>query len=400
MTDSNNNKVMVAGHIALDIAPKFPKLLTGKFHEIFTPGKLIHVEDAVINTGGPVSNTGLAMAKFGIDVVLNAKVGNDEFGNITKKLIGPQRASAIKTVEGQNSSYTVILALADIDRIFLHNPGTNDTFGADDVDYDAASKCALFHFGYPPLMRRMFEDDGEELLKIFKRVKETGVTTSLDMALPDPSSAAGKANWKKIVEKILPYVNIFIPSIEETTFMLNRSLFEQHKTESAGQDPVLFYKPEDYTAISDELLAMGGKIIALKSGIRGCYLRTASAEQIESIGSCCPSDLGNWSNRELWSASFKTDKFGSAAGSGDSTIAGFLSAFVRGFRPQQCLKIANAAGWQNVQEIDTLTGIKDWKSTIEFVKDKNKPCNELTIDAEGWRYSETEKIFLGPQDKH
>ena len=400
MTETDNNKIMVAGHIALDIAPRFPKMLTGKFHEIFTPGKLIHVEDALINTGGPVSNTGLAMAKLGIDVVLNAKVGNDEFGNITKKLIGPQRASAIKTVEGQNSSYTVILALAGIDRIFLHNPGTNDTFGADDVDYHTAANCELFHFGYPPLMRRMFEDAGEELLKIFKHVKEMGVTTSLDMALPDPSSAAGKVDWKKIIEKILPYVDIFIPSIEETTFMLDRPLFEQHKTESAGQDPVLFYKPKDYTASSDELLAMGGKIIVLKSGIQGCYLRTASTEQIESIGTCCPLDVQAWSNRELWAASFKTDKFGSAAGSGDSTIAGFLSAFVRGFSPEQCLKIANAVGWQNVQEIDTLSGIKDWKSTIKFVEDKDKPRNELSIDAKGWRYNETEKIFLGPQDRH
>jgi len=399
MANADSKKVMVAGHICLDIAPTFPQTLTGSFDKIFVPGRLIRVKDAVISTGGPVSNTGLTMAKLGLDVVLNCKVGDDAFGSITKKLVGPQRAGAIKTVAGQNSSYTVVLAIRGIDRMFLHNPGTNDTFGAEDVDYDTAKNCALFHLGYPPLMQRLFENDGAELVEIYRRIKEMGVTTSLDMAFPDPSSAGGEANWEKIIERTLPYVDIFMPSIEETAFMLKRELFERRQGEAAGRDAVLFYRPEDYTAISDKLLGMGGKIVALKSGIRGYYLRTAAPERIKTVGKACRCDADAWSNRELWACSFKADEFGSATGAGDATIAGFLCAFVRGFSPQDSLQIANAVGWQNVRAIDALSGIEDWLSTLEFVKDKTRARNRLSIDAEGWRYCETEQIFHGPKDK-
>ena len=91
-------KVMVAGHICLDIAPRIPQSLTGGFAENFVPGKLINVDEVVLGTGGAVSNTGLAMARLGVDVLLNGKVGNDEFGMIIKQLVGEERAASFRTV--------------------------------------------------------------------------------------------------------------------------------------------------------------------------------------------------------------------------------------------------------------------------------------------------------------
>ena len=142
MKQSDTIKTMVAGHICLDITPGFNPLLEGGFNEIFAPGKLINVEEVVIGTGGTVSNTGLAMTKLGIDVCLNGKVGDDEFGRMIKDRVGFDKSAAFKTVSGQSSSYSIVLALPGVDRIFLHHPGTNDTFTADDFDYDALSKCS------------------------------------------------------------------------------------------------------------------------------------------------------------------------------------------------------------------------------------------------------------------
>jgi sugar/nucleoside kinase (ribokinase family) len=181
-------KAMVAGHICLDIAPRLPASLKGGMGNIFVPGKLTNVDEAVLSTGGAVSNTGLAMAKLGTEVLLDGKVGNDAFGSIIKQLVGVERSKSFKTVEHQSTSYSIVLALPGIDRIFLHHPGTNDTFGADDIDYNAVKNCALFHFGYPPLMKRMYANGGHELIEMFKAVKSLGVTTSLDMSLPDPDS--------------------------------------------------------------------------------------------------------------------------------------------------------------------------------------------------------------------
>lgn len=393
-------KVMVAGHLCLDITPKFSSGEKLNISDVFSPGKLTNVQEAVLSAGGPVPNTGLAMAKLGIDVVLNGKVGEDTFGNVIKELVGEKRAAAFKTVSDQNTSYTIVLAPPGVDRFVLHNPATNDTFGADDIDYELAKQCVLFHFGYPPLMKRMFEKDGAELVKIYKRLKDLGVTTSLDMAVPDPTSSSGQANWQIILERTLPFVDIFEPSLEEIAFMLDTDLFEKRKAQAKGEDPVLFYEPADCTAISDKLLSMGVKIAAVKCGIRGLYLRTGQAERVGDMGSASPKDKDVWADREMWGGSFKAENFGSTLGAGDATIAGFLCGFLRGFSPEQALQIANTVGWQNVQAIDTLSGIKDWQGTLELLKDKDRVRNPAGVDSDQWCYCESEQVYYGPKDKN
>lgn len=276
-----------------------------------------------------------------------------------------------------------------IDRIFLHHPGTNDTFGADDIDYDSLAGCRLFHFGYPPLMRRMYVDDGKELVEMFKRVKTLNVITSLDMTLPDPSSESGKVNWRTILSKVLPYVDIFVPSIEEAAFMADKSLFQKRKEHAGKDDAVLYYQAGDCTALSDVFLSMGAKIVMLKNGIRGNYLRTADEKQFLTM-EITPS----WHQREFWAASFKADKFGSSTGAGDATIAGFLSGFLRGLGPVECLHVANTVGWENVREMDTLSGIEDWQTTLDLAKDKNRRRNPLNLSEEGWLYCKDECIFI------
>ena len=50
-------KIMVAGHISLDITPEFHNSGTQKFSEILRQGKLVNVGPAQMTLGGAVSNT-------------------------------------------------------------------------------------------------------------------------------------------------------------------------------------------------------------------------------------------------------------------------------------------------------------------------------------------------------
>ena len=100
--------------------------------------------------------------------------------------------------------------------MFLHCPGTNNTFGVADVDFGLVKQARLFHLGYPPLMEMLYRNDGRELAEIFRRAKGLGVTTSLDMALPDENAPAGQVDWKPIHAATLPCVDLFMPSAEET----------------------------------------------------------------------------------------------------------------------------------------------------------------------------------------
>lgn len=42
------------------------------------------------------------------------------------------------------------------------------------------------------------------------------------MAKPDPTSEAGRKDWNRILERVLPYVDIFLPSLEEILYMIDR----------------------------------------------------------------------------------------------------------------------------------------------------------------------------------
>ncbi len=60
--------IMVAGHLCLDIIPRFADTGATKIQEVMRPGKLVNVDKAIVSTGGPVSNTGINMKTLGGNV--------------------------------------------------------------------------------------------------------------------------------------------------------------------------------------------------------------------------------------------------------------------------------------------------------------------------------------------
>jgi sugar/nucleoside kinase (ribokinase family) len=367
--DRGRYDAVVAGHLCLDIIPQLSGLPAGEFMKLFAPGRLVEVGPSALMTGGPVSNTGLALHRLGIATRLMGKVGADLFGQAVGQIVasfGPGLADGMVVDPAVSTSYTIVVNPPGVDRMFLHCPGANDTFGAADVRYDVVAGGRLFHFGYPPLMRLMYADAGVQLSEIFRQARATGVTTSLDMAFPDPSSAAGRADWPQIVRRTLPYVDVFLPSIEEILFMLRRPTYEALLRSASGGDILPLITPQMLTDLSGELLALGAKIVALKLGYRGLYLRTADRQALEGLGRGRPANLAAWADRELWTPCFQVDVVGTA-GSGDATIAGFLAAFLRDMTPEEAVTMAVAVGACNVEAADTLSGIRPWDETLRRV---------------------------------
>ena len=393
----NDIEVVVAGHICLDMFPEFIDAKKMSLEDLFVPGKLINIGEMRISTGGSVSNTGIAMHILGARVSFMSKVGDDFIGAaILNFLKNKVSAEGIKIVKGESSSYTIVIALEGTDRIFLHNPGTNDTFCYDDIDFDSLKNAKLFHLGYPPLMKRLYENDGEELMNIYERVKGLGLMTSMDFALPDPNSPSGKVNWNRILKRVLPYVDIFLPSIEEAQFILGKEKFLELRRRAGGKELLHFFGGNELTKLSDKLLDFGSKIVGLKCGSRGFYVRTASKEKLKNMRSI---NLENWPGRELWEPSYHADKFISAAGAGDSSIAGFLAALLKGETIEMCLKYACMCGAQNVQALDTLSGIINWEETTIKIKSGWRK-NDLKIGAAGWKYNSEKELWHGHEDRN
>jgi len=396
---SDDTQVVVAGHICLDVIPTL-EARRGGLDALLNPGKLVEVGPAVMSTGGAVSNTGLALHRLGIPTKLIGKVGDDLFGTAILDLLRRYDDALVDGMvigQGESSSYTVVISPPGMDRMFLHCPGTNDTFGPDDVDIDQLAGAQIFHFGYPPVMHRMYTNGGSQLATLMERVRVDGLTTSLDMAYPDPSSEAGQVDWTALLERVLPHVDVFLPSLDEILFMLDRSRHDV-LSEAATGELAASVDSELISALADRLLDMGVAIVVLKLGSQGLYARTSSdGERLKSMRARAPKDADNWLGRELLVPCFRTNVVGTT-GAGDCTIAGFLAGLMKGLTIEGVMTSAVAVGAFNVESPDATSGVPDW-DTVQARVNAGWERLPLTLSLKGWQWDAGMGIWLGPNDK-
>ncbi|MDW8321248.1 MAG: PfkB family carbohydrate kinase, partial [Armatimonadota bacterium] len=155
---------------------------------------------------------------------------------------------------------------------------------------------------------------------LLRRAKESGIITSFDTVW-NPSSG-----WMNAVKPCLPYVDYMIPSIEEAKMLTGK------------QDP------ED---IAQVFLEHGVKVVGLKMGERGCYIRTEDVKlaipryQVQAVD---------------------------ALGAGDAFAAGFLTGVVKGWDLEQTGRFANAVGALCVTALGATTGVRSLEETLEFMQ--------------------------------
>lgn len=377
-----SKKVIVAGHICIDITPVFQGKSVSNVGDILKPGKLIQMGKAEVSTGGAVANTGLGMKILGADVTLMGKIGNDEFGNLILGILDTYDAADGMICDAlSDTSYSVVLAMPGVDRIFLHNPGANHTFCAADVSEEQLKEAALFHFGYPPLMKNMYENNGNELVTLFQKAKDAGCATSLDMAAVDPESDAGRTDWNLILKRVLPYVDFFVPSVEELCYMLDRTRLEEWQGRAEGRDLTELLDIEnDVVPLVEKCMEYGTKVLVIKCGAKGMYYKTADEKKLDKIGKRVGMNRAQWAGRQGFEASYIPERVLSGTGAGDTSIAAFLTAMLEGESLESCMQLAAATGACCVASYDALSGLK--------------PLDELrTKIASGWKkYGKGEKL--------
>jgi sugar/nucleoside kinase (ribokinase family) len=161
--------------------------------------------------------------------------------------------------------------------------------------------------------------DGEVTAEVLKQAKELGVTTALDTAWDS------KGNWLNLLEPCLDYVDIFLPSIDEAKMLTNLT---------------------EPTAIADFFLNYGIKIVGLKMGLEGSYIRTK--------------------DEEILAPAYKVRTV-DTTGAGDAFVAGFLAGIINGWDLEKTAKLANATGAACVTAIGTTAGIKSLEETMKII---------------------------------
>ena len=349
--------VMVAGHIALDILPDMSSLTRG---QVIDAGKVYEIGRISYSTGGAVSNTGLALHQLGIDVQLSAIVGDDWVGRAIidyARGFSPELGDHIQVVADGASPYTVVIEPQDHDRTLLTHTGVYADFDLHSIDLEGAARCKLFHLGYPTLMPRLYSDDGEKLRSLLAAVKARGCITSVDMSLPAADHPSGQANWRSILKRCLPDVEIFIPSIEEILFMLRRR--DQARW---GGDIINRVTPAYLADLAAELLDLGVGIAGFKLGERGIYLRAARDEARLAFLSTIDQSPDAWADTEIWQPAFDVDVAGTT-GAGDAAYAGFIAALIRGLNGEDCARWACAVAACNIEAADATSGVRSWDAT-------------------------------------
>ena len=105
---------------------------------------------------------------------------------------------------------------------------------------------------------------------------------------------------------------------------------------------------EDPAEIARFLIDQGVKVVGLKMGERGAYVRSADGQEIRV-------------------PAFRVEAV-DALGAGDAFVAGFLAGLVHDWDLEQCARFANAVGACCVTALGATTGIKSLEETLQMLE--------------------------------
>ena len=168
------------------------------------------VPDIRITSGGDANNNAINFAKLGHQVAYLGRLGCDEMGDYVASLAQAAGIDISHTVRSSTARQTksVILVNPKGDRTFLQDPGTSAEFCFDDCDLSLLDWAEMLQIGGAFHLPKF---DGEGSAQLLKAAKERGVITSMDVT----SDRSGR--WKGILDPCWPYLDYFLPSIEQAS---------------------------------------------------------------------------------------------------------------------------------------------------------------------------------------
>jgi len=281
-------------------------------------GRLSLVDEMGMGVGGCASNAGIDLAKLGAKVAVIGRVGRDGFGDFVRATLNASGVdtSTIVVDPEAGTSGTMVMVHGDGERSFIHYPGANARVQPEDMPDEVLQRSKIVFIAGTNVMPGF---DGEPAAQVLRRAKEAGATTCLDTVW----DATGR--WMEIIAPMLPHADIFLPSIAEAAEIVK-------ETEPAK--------------IAEKLMAYGIKIVGLKMGEQGCYLRTAG--------------------EELRLPAFRVDSI-DGTGSGDAFAAGFLRGYLEGWPLERTGRFANAVGALCTTAMGTTAGVRSFDETLAFM---------------------------------
>ena len=265
-------------------------------------GTTCFVDTIEPHPGGNGANTSLALASLGIPVRLLGAVGDDEPGRF---LLDALRHAGVDTgaiaLTDAPTAATIALVNRAGGRKFLHRLGASADVFTTGIEFTPELVDGMAHYHLASLF--ILPKLRAQAFATLARARAAGLTTSFDTNW-DP-----EGRWMEDVEPCLRHLDFIFLNEDEARMTTG--------TEAPA-------------AAARCLLARGTRVVVIKLGARGCAIFTGEGE-------------------------FRCPAFPVAVkdttGAGDTFVAGFLAAHLRGADLAEAGRFANAAGALNVQQI-------------------------------------------------
>jgi sugar/nucleoside kinase (ribokinase family) len=284
------------------------------------PGELALLDRYLLTVGGCAANTAADLVRLGRTTSVLGKVGNDLFGEFVLqdlKRLGID-TSSIRRSQTHPTSFTFILNVRGQDRRFIHCFGANADFSIADIDTGVLDGArALYVGGY--LAMPAFRP--EHLVELFRKAKQRGLITALDVVIPE-----GSPSPLENVQQALPYTDLFLPNQDEA-----RAL----------------------TGCSDPLEQ--AEILARFNPAATIVITQGSAGALARRGS-----------EKLRAGVFRVESL-DGSGSGDAFDAGFLVGTIEDWPLEDSLRFASAMGASCTRALGCHDGVFHFEEALAFV---------------------------------
>jgi len=301
--------VSVIGELNLDL------ILSGLPAELVLEHEHL-AQDLSITLGSSSAIFAHNLSFLGNKVGFSSCIGSDPFGEICLKRLGESGVdlSRVKRMPNKTTGLSVILPQRK-QRYILTYPGTMFEMSEKDLDLTYVFNAKHLHVSSYFLHKGL----RGSLIDIFRRAKESGLTTSLDTN-DDPEN-----RWSTEIQLLLKYTDILLPNEREAC-----RLARTEKVEQAA-----------------EVLAQKVPVLVIKRGSQGAMARAA---------------------KDSFAAFPPVVDVADHVGAGDSFDAGFVHKFIRGAKIEECLKFANVVGSLSVTRPGGTEAFRDARYREDFLR--------------------------------
>lgn len=282
-------------------------------------GGVDFIEEIRLTVAGTAGGTIVDTAKLGLKSLAVGAVGDDEKADwvlMTMQKHGID-TSVMQRISGVPTSATILNIRPNGERPALHVRGASDHFDVPPALYDKVFASPIIHLGGTGLLKKL---DGPQSLTLLKEAKQRGCTVTFDLIAANAETAA-------IVKPLLPYLDYFMPSIEEAKEMSGQA---------TAADCAKFYLDHG-AACCVFTLGGDGAYYAHKDGTR----LTSPAYEVKVVDT---------------------------TGCGDAFDAGFIAALHHKMNVETSLRFAQASAGLVATGLGSDAGIQSFDHTLHCMK--------------------------------